>query len=40
VDNEQLYAWLTFEDIKGEHKTTIVAANNQTISTKYLKTEF
>ena len=37
VDNEQSYAWLKFEDIKGETESIIVAAQDQTISTNYFK---
>jgi hypothetical protein len=37
VDNEQLYRWLKFGNIKGETESTIVAAQDQTISTNYFK---
>jgi hypothetical protein len=35
VDKEQSYRWLKFGDIKGETESTIVAAQNQAISTNY-----
>ena len=37
VDNEQSHRWLKFGDIKGETKSTIVAAQDQAISTNYFK---
>jgi hypothetical protein len=37
VDNEQPYRWLKFENIKGETESTIVASQDQTISTNYFK---
>jgi hypothetical protein len=37
VDKEQSYQWLKFGDIKGETESTIVAAQDQAISTNYLK---
>jgi hypothetical protein len=37
VDKEQSYRWLKFGDIKGETESTIVAANDQAISTNYFK---
>ena len=37
MDNEQSYAWLKFEDIKGETENTIVAAGDKAISTNYFK---
>jgi hypothetical protein len=37
VDKEQSYRWLKFGDIKGETESTIVAAQDQTISTNYFK---
>jgi hypothetical protein len=37
VDKEQSYRWLTFGDIKGETESTIVAAQDQAISTNYFK---
>jgi hypothetical protein len=37
VDNEQSYCWLKFGNIKGETESTIVAAQDQAISTKYFK---
>jgi hypothetical protein len=45
VDKEQSYQWLKLEDIKGETGSTIVAAQDQAISTncfkrKILKEEF
>jgi hypothetical protein len=33
VDKEQSYLWLKFGDIKGETESTIVAAQDQAIST-------
>jgi len=37
VDIEQSYPWLKSGDIKGESGRTIVAAQDQTISTNYFK---
>ena len=37
VDIEQSYRWLKFGDIKGETGSTIVAAQDQAISTNYFK---
>jgi hypothetical protein len=37
VYKEQFYRWLKFGDIKEETQSTIVAAQDQTISTKYFK---
>jgi len=37
VDIEQSYRWLKYGDIKGETESKIVAAQDQTISTKYFK---
>ena len=37
VDTEQSYPWLKSEDIKGETESTIVAAQDQAISTNYFK---
>jgi len=37
VDIEQSYRWLKSGDIKGETKSTIVAAQDQAISTIYFK---
>jgi hypothetical protein len=37
VDNEQLYRWLKFRDIEGETGSTIVAAQNQAVSTNSFK---
>jgi hypothetical protein len=37
VDKEQSYRWLKFGDIKGETERTIVAAQDQAISTNYFK---
>jgi hypothetical protein len=37
VDNEQSYQWLKFGNIKGETGSTIVAAQDQAISTNYFK---
>lgn len=37
VDNEQSYRWLKFGNIKGETESTIVAAQDQAISTNYFK---
>jgi hypothetical protein len=37
VDNEQSYQWLEFGNITGETESTIVAAQDQAISTSYFK---
>ena len=37
VDIEQSYRWLKSGDIKGETEVTIVAAQDQEISTNYFK---
>jgi hypothetical protein len=37
VDIEQSYRWLKSGDIKGETESTIVAAQDQAISTKYFR---
>jgi hypothetical protein len=37
VDTEQSYRWLKSGDIKGETESTIVAAQDQVISTNYFK---
>ena len=37
VGTEQSYRWLKSGDIKGETESTIVAAQDQTIGTKYFK---
>jgi hypothetical protein len=37
VDIEQSYRWLKYGDIKGETESTIVADQDQTISTNYFK---
>jgi hypothetical protein len=37
VDIEQSYRWLKYGDIKGETDSTIVAAQDQAISTNYFK---
>jgi hypothetical protein len=37
VDIEQSYHWLTSGNIKGETENTIVAAQDQAISTNYFK---
>jgi len=37
VDIEQSYRWIKSGDIKGETESTIVAAQDQAISTKYFK---
>jgi len=39
VDIEQSYPWLKSGDIKGETESTIVAAQDQAISTNYFKNE-
>jgi len=39
VDIEQLYRWLKSGDINGETESTIVAAQDQTISTNYYKSK-
>jgi hypothetical protein len=33
VDKEQSYRWLKFGDIKGETESTVVAAQDQSVST-------
>jgi hypothetical protein len=40
VDNEQLYQWLKFGDIKGETGITIVAVQDQESIQIALKTKF
>jgi hypothetical protein len=40
VNKEQSYRWLKFRDIKGETESTIVAAQDQAISTNYFKRKF
>jgi hypothetical protein len=37
VDKEQSYGWLKFRDIKGEIGSTVVAAQDQALSTNYFK---
>jgi hypothetical protein len=37
VDKELSYRWLKFGDIKGEIESTIVAVQDQAISTNYFK---
>ena len=37
MDIEQSYHWLKYGDIKGETESTIVAAQDQAISTNYFK---
>jgi hypothetical protein len=37
VDNEQSYRWLKFGDIKEETESTVVAAQDQAISTNYFE---
>jgi hypothetical protein len=37
VDKEQSYRWLKFGDIQGETESTIVATQDQAISTNYFK---
>jgi len=37
VDIEQSYRWLNYGDIKGETESTVVAAQDQAISTNYFK---
>ena len=39
VDIEQSYRWLKSGDIKGETESTIVAAQDQAISTNYFNNE-
>jgi len=39
LDNEQLYRWLKFGDIKGEIVSTIVAAQDQAVSKNCFKNE-
>jgi hypothetical protein len=40
VDSEQSYRWLKFGNIKGETESAIVAAQDRTISTNYLRIKF
>jgi len=40
MDNEQLYRWLKFGDIKGETGSTIVTAKDQAVSMNCFKNEF
>ena len=40
VDIEQSYCWLKSGDIKGETESTIVTAQDQAISTNYLRIKF
>jgi hypothetical protein len=40
VDKEQSYRWLKFEDIKGETESTIVAVQDQAISTTTFREKF
>ena len=40
VDIKQSYCWLKSGDIKGETESTIVAAQDQAISTNYFKKKF
>jgi hypothetical protein len=37
VDKEQSYRWMKFGDIKGGTESTVVAAQDQAISTNYFK---
>jgi hypothetical protein len=37
VDNEQSYRWLKFRDVKEETESTVVAAQDQAISTNYFE---
>ena len=37
MDNEQSYQWLKFGDIRGETESTIVAPQDQAVSTNYFK---
>ena len=37
VDIEQLYRWLKYGEIKGETESTVVAAQDQAISTNYFR---
>jgi hypothetical protein len=37
VDKKQSYRWLKFVDIKGETESTVVAAQDQIISTNFFK---
>jgi hypothetical protein len=39
-NREQSYRWLKFGDIKGETESVILAAQDQAISTNYLKKKF
>jgi hypothetical protein len=39
VNIEQSHRWLKYGDIKGETESTIVAAQDQAISTNYFKTK-
>jgi hypothetical protein len=40
VDKKPSYRWLKFGDIKGETESTVVAAQDQAISTNYFKRKF
>ena len=40
VDIEQTYRWIKSGDIKGQTESTTVAAQDQAISTNYLKIKF
>ena len=40
MDNERLYRWLEFEDIKGETESKKMAAQDQTPSKTSLKIKF
>jgi hypothetical protein len=35
VDKEKSHLWLKFGDMKGEAESTVVAAQDQTVSPKY-----
>jgi len=37
VDIEQAYRWLKYGEIKGETESTVVAAQDQAISTNYFR---
>jgi hypothetical protein len=39
TDKEQSYRWLKFGNIKGETESTIMAAQDQVISTNYFRTK-
>jgi hypothetical protein len=40
VDKEQSHRWLKFRDMRGKTESTVVAAEDQAISTNYSKNKF